>query len=140
MKNLLKVFSVNLLIIVMFCAFSIPSNAQDTTEMVEQKMEVLKGDTWIKMSEDEKISFLWGAGHVVTIMYVLAQKYPDDVKDPIFIGKIAEARGNKPMTMNEVSKYVDDFYSNNPDKIDTPVVEVIWHETIEPNLTDTGDQ
>ncbi len=140
MKTLFKILSVNFLIIAIMLSYVVPSHSQETKEMVEQIMPVLKGDTWVNMNQNEKISFLWGAGHVLTIQYVLKQKYPEQIKDDIFLTKIVEARENKPMTMNEVSKHVDDFYSKNPDKHDTPVMEVIWEETIVPNLTQTGNQ
>jgi hypothetical protein len=39
--------------------------------------------------------------------------------------------------MNEVAKHVDDYYRANPDKLDKPVVEVIWYETIVPRLKTT---
>ncbi len=142
MKILFKIFSVYFLLCGM--AFSVVnmSYAQEESEVmvqVEQTMPVLKGDTWMKMSDDEKISFIWGAGHIVSIQEVLARDNTELKKSNHFVNKIMEARGNKPMTMNEVAKHVDDYYQANPDKLDKPVVEVIWTETVVPRLSTTAE-
>ena len=115
------------------------SRAEEVMEQVEQVMPVLKGDTWIKMSDDEKIAFLWGAGHIVSIEEVLARNNPELRKSNTFVNKIMEARGNTPMTMSEVAKHVDDYYQANPDKIDKPVIEVIWYQTVVPRTETTGE-
>jgi len=135
MKILIKFLSTNILIMVMLFSAVLTSHAQETMELVEVDMPVLKGDIWIKMSEDEKISFIWGAGHVISIQDVLARENPGLKKHNEFVNKVIEAHSNSPMTMTEVAERVDVFYKENPDKLDTSVVEVIWNETIEPRLT-----
>ena len=106
-------------------------------ELVAQEMPVLKGDIWIKMSDDEKISFIWGAGHIISIQEVLSRDNPGLKKHNIFVNKVIEAHETKSMTMSEVAKNVDDFYKENPDKLDTSVMEVIWTENILPRLQTT---
>lgn len=138
MRVSLKLLSLCLLMACVLLSVASVPYAQEESEVmvqVEQVMPVLKGDTWIKMSDDEKISFLWGAGHVVSIQEVLARNNADLKKSNAFVNKIMEARTNKPMTMNEVAAKVDEYYQANPDKLDKPVVEVIWTETIVPNLS-----
>jgi hypothetical protein len=137
MKILLKPMITFLLIIGMVYTIVFSARAGEVMQQVEQVMPVLKGNTWVKMSDDEKISFIWGAGHIVSIEEVLARQNPELKKSNTFVNKIMEARGNKPMTMNEVAKHVDDYYRANPDKLDKPVVEVIWYETIVPRLKTT---
>ena len=110
------------------------TTADDTMQQVERVMPVLRGDLWIKMSEDEKISFIWGAGHVITIEEVLMRDNPELKRENSFIFKVIEASTNSPMKMHEVSEKVDAYYEKNPDKLSTPVVEVMWYETIEPRL------
>ncbi len=127
-----------LLVTAMLCSIVFSARAEDVMVQVEQEMPVLKGDTWIKMSDDEKISFIWGAGHIVSIEEVLARENPELKKSNTFVNKIMEAHNKKPMTMSEVAKYVDDYYQANPDKLDKPVMEVIWYGTIVPRTT-TGE-
>jgi len=45
--------------------------AKETMKQVQMEMPILRGDMWIKMTNDEKASFIWGVGHVVTTEKVL---------------------------------------------------------------------
>lgn len=139
MKTLIKLMSIYILATGMLFSIVSSSDAEDVMKQVEKEMPVLKGDTWIKMSDDEKISFIWGAGHIVSIEEVLSRDNPDLKKSNAFVNKIIEAHNNKPMTMSEVAKYVDDYYKANPDKLDKPVIEVIWYGTVVPRTAATGE-
>ena len=94
-------------------------------------------DIWVKMSDDEKISFIWGVGHIISIQEVLGRDNPGLKENNIFVNKVIEAHETKSLTMNEVSEHVDNFYKENPDKLDTSVMEVMWTETILPRLQTT---
>ena len=115
------------------------TTADDTMQQVEREMPVLRGDLWIKMSEDETVSFIWGAGHVITIEEVLMRDNPELKRENSFIFKVIEASVNSPMKMHEVSEKIDAYYEKNPDKLSTSVVEVMWYETIEPRLGKKGN-
>lgn len=128
-----------LLLIGMLGSIALSSRAEEVMEQVEQVMPVLKGETWVKMTDDEKISFIWGAGHIVSIQEVLARTNPELKKSNHFVNKIVEAHNNKPMTMSEVAKFVDDYYKANPDKLDKPVIEVIWYGTVVPRTETTSE-
>ena len=112
---------------------------ESVMEQVENEMPVLKGDTWIKMSDDEKISFIWGAGHIVSIEEVLSRDNAELKNSNKFVNKIMEAHNNAPMTMSEVAQRVDYYYQQNPDKLDKPVIEVIWYELIVPRLSTNNE-
>lgn len=139
MKTSVKPMFAFLLLIGMLGSVVLASRAEEVMEQVEQAMPVLKGDTWIKMSDDEKISFIWGAGHIVSIEEVLSRYNPDLKKSNAFVNRIVEAHKNKPMTMSDVAKFVDDYYKANPDKLDKPVIEVIWYGTVVPRTETTGE-
>lgn len=113
-------------------------NAEETEAsiqaQVEKEMPVLKGDTWVKMTQDSKIAFIWGAGHVVTIEQVLMQQYPE-LKRQSFVLKVAEAHVNNTMNMEDVAATVDNYYAENPDNLDMPVMHVIWDIIIKPNIS-----
>lgn len=104
------------------------------SEAVAREMPVLKGDTWMTMNEDSKIAFIWGVGHVVTIEQVLMERYPDQKRDT-FVMKVVEASNASPATMTQVAAAIDKFYTDNPDKLDTPVMAVIWDTMVKPNIT-----
>ena len=49
-----------------------------------------------------------------------------------FLAKVVE--GMSGVTMNEIVRKVDEFYAANPDKLEEPVMAVIWDVLIEPNI------
>ena len=107
--------------------------SETVVEAMESEMPVLKGETWMAMNEDAKIAFIWGAGHVVVIEEVLMEKYPDQKRDT-FVAKVVEASNASPATMTQVAAAIDKFYTENPDKMDVPVMAVIWETMIKPNI------
>ncbi len=137
MKISVKFLSTSLLTMLMLCSVVFSSYAQDTMELVAQEMPVLKGDIWVKMSDDEKISFIWGVGHVISIQEVLGRDNPGLKENNMFVNKVIEAHETRSLTMNEVSEQVDNYYKENPDKLDTSVMEVMWTESILPRLQTT---
>jgi hypothetical protein len=94
-------------------------------------MPVLKGDLWQKMTHDEKVAFIWGFGHVVSIEYYLMEKYPELKRDS-FVAKVVEGMADTPM--NEVVAMVNRYYEMHPNDIDKPVTSVLWDTMIRPNI------
>ncbi|RPI72223.1 MAG: hypothetical protein EHM38_02330 [Geobacteraceae bacterium] len=94
-------------------------------------MPVLKGDLWMKMTHDEKVAFIWGFGHVVSIEYYLMEKFPELKRDS-FVAKAVVGMDNTPM--NEVVARVDRYYDMHPDDIGKPVTSVLWDTMIRPNI------
>ena len=92
---------------------------------------LLNGDLWQGMDQNSKVAFIWGAGHVVAIEKELAARYPE-LKVENFSAKVAEGIVGVPM--NDVVVHVDAFYKANPDKLDVPVMRVIWDTLIKPKL------
>lgn len=111
-----------------------PNQGGTISEAVEREMPVLKGDTWMVMDENAKIAFIWGVGHVVTIEQVIMERYPDQKRDT-FVVKVVEASNASPATMTQVAAAIDKFYTDNPDKLDMPVMAVIWDTMVKPNIT-----
>lgn len=129
-----KVVRVSSLVFILFLSLGFKSLSEETIQQaVEREMPLLRGDMWIKMDPDSKVAFVWGAGHVVTIEEVIMQKYPELKRDS-FVMKVIEARTDNPMKMNDVVAVVDKFYLENPDKLDTPVMGVIWDQLIKPKI------
>lgn len=109
-------------------------------EQVAAEMPVLKGDLWVKMTPDSKLAFIWGAGHVVTIEKVLMTQNPE-LKRESFVLKVAESQAKNSYNMEEVVTIVDSYYAHNPDKLEVPVMHVIWDTVIKPNIqTGIGGQ
>jgi hypothetical protein len=94
-------------------------------------MPVLKGDLWKKMTHDEKVAFIWGFGHVVSIEHSLMEKFPELKRDS-FVAKAVVGMDNTPM--NEVVARVDRYYEMHPEDIEKPVTSVLWDTMIKPNI------
>jgi hypothetical protein len=101
--------------------------AEDATvpdkETKLKEMPLLTGNQWQKMSRDEKVAFVWGMGHVITL-----QRNSDDTgtaaRGPSFISRMAE--GISGTSMNSLVSTIDNFYENNRSKLDEPVIKVLW--------------
>ena len=100
-------------------------------EMEEMGMQLLTGDIWQQAPPDDKVAFVWGVCHVVTLEQALMKKLPS-LKVENFSAKAAE--GLAGLKINDIVKAVDDYYVANPTKIETPVVQVIWDRLILPQL------
>jgi hypothetical protein len=129
-----KVLQISCLVFVLLFSLGFKAFSEETIQQaVEREMPLLRGDMWIKMDPDSKVAFIWGAGHIVTIEEVIMQKYPELKRDS-FVMKVVEASTNNPMKMNDIVTVVDTYYRANPDKLDTPVMRVIWDMVIKPNI------
>lgn len=100
----------------------------------EVDMPTLVGDLWQKMTQDDKIAFVWGFWTVVSIEEYLMVKYPQ-LKTENFAAKVSEASHKAPKNANEIVALVDAYYQANPNEVKKPVVAVLWDEMIKPNIT-----
>lgn len=102
----------------------------DITQKLSE-MPVLTGDVWQKMAPDEKVAFVWGIGHVVTIERQVDERHPE-LKKEGFVAKLAEGLAGIPM--NTIVQEVDKYYNENPDDLGAPVMEVIWDDMVKPRI------
>jgi hypothetical protein len=126
----------------MACPFGLSADEKGADHKADRKaiekelkktldMPVLKGDIWKKMTQDCKVAFIWGFGHVVAIEQHLMDKYPELYRDS-FVSKVVEGMAGIPM--NDVISRIDGYYDANPDRIGMPVMNVIWVTMIKPNI------
>jgi hypothetical protein len=109
---------------------------QEVKEEVKQQikemgMPLFTGDIWQQAPQDDKVAFVWGICHVVTLEKALMEKLPS-LKVKNFSAKAAE--GLTGLKINDIVNAVDECYASDPAKIDVPVVKVIWDELIKPKL------
>jgi len=102
--------------------------------LVVAGMSTLRGDRWQKMSHEEKLAFISGAAHVVSIEDALTSSFPKLIVDNFSL-KAADALQGK--TADGIIARVDSFYQNNRDKLAQPVMLVIWDTLIRPKI-ETG--
>ena len=104
----------------------------------EQYMPLCKGEQWQKMDANAKVAFIWGAAHVVLIENVLMEDIPE-LRRENFSAKVAESRRErvrtgKALTINQAIDTIDQYYKDHPDKLQTPVMLVIWEVGVKPQL------
>jgi hypothetical protein len=88
------------------------------------------GVVWMRSTEQEKISFLFGAGSAIVLEYHLREKHSEQPSK--FVKAWVDAL--KTVSWSEMVARIDAYYKNNPDKSDKNVFAVIWHEMILPNV------
>jgi hypothetical protein len=94
-------------------------------------MKLLTGTIWQKATQDEKVAFVWGFCHVVTIEQGLMETFPQ-LKVENFSAKVVE--GMAGTKMKDIVLKVDEYYAANPTQIEVSVVRVMWDMVIKPNL------
>jgi hypothetical protein len=105
---------------------------------MEKYMPLLKGEQWQKMDSNSKVAFIWGAAHVILIEKVLMEEIPE-LRRENFTAKVLEARAARTaagasLTINQLVDSIDQYYKDHPDKLQTPVMAVIWNVMIKPYL------
>jgi len=105
---------------------------------MEQYMPLLKGEQWQKMDSNAKVAFIWGAAHVILIEKILMEEVPA-LRRESFVTKVVEAQAARNAasirpTINQVIDKIDQYYKDHPDKLETPVMGVIWSVGIKPYL------
>ena len=96
-------------------------------------MPMLTGELWQKMTDDSKIAFIWGLFHTVAMEQYMMNKYPD-LKKENFSAKVTEGADKAGLTINQTVALIDQYYLANPDHLDKPVVGVLWHSMVRPNI------
>lgn len=98
-----------------------------------EEVPLVDGKLWAKSSEIEKKAYIVGAGNFMSLEYqyqVKGQNPPtvDQSTVPAFY------KHSEDVTLNAAIETVDRWYEKHPDKMDTPVLGVLWIELVKPNL------
>ncbi len=124
---------------VLFAVLAVPGFSVSAEESIGpetaanlKEMPLLKGDVWQKMTQDEKVAFVWGMGHVATMERAAVDQYPE-LKQESFAAKLC--LGIAGMPMNRIVNAVDTYYKENPGQTADPVIKVIWDKLVQPKLT-----
>ncbi len=113
-------------------------DAASVQKEMEKVMQLCKGEAWQKADPNSKVAFIWGAAHVILIENILMEEIPE-LRRENFSAKVVEARTARTaagarMTINQVVDLIDQYYKDHPDKLQTPVMAVIWDVMIKPYL------
>jgi hypothetical protein len=106
-------------------SFSIPCFAQTQNDRPGPDVD---GKVWMNSTQQEKESFLFGASSAIVLEYHVRIKHSEEPSR--LVRGWVEAL--KDMTWVELSRKIDKYYNDHPDKMHRHVFEVIWHEIIVP--------
>ena len=113
-------------------------DAASLQKEMEKYMPLFKGEQWQKADSNAKVAFIWGVAHVILIEKILMEEIPE-LRRESFVTKVVEAQAARNaagirLTMNQVIDKIDQYYKDHPDKLETPVMGVIWNVGIKPYL------
>lgn len=94
-------------------------------------MPVVTGEHWNHSTEQEKNAFLLGMGTIIKLEHEI-QGNADIPDDKSLIDSWCE--GLREMTLTDVRNAIDAYYAAHKDKLDRPVVEVMFVDIALPNV------
>jgi hypothetical protein len=127
-KNIKKAIGVLFLIMGLFST-PFAALAQDDVDPVP----FVDGEMWAASSDEEKLSYVVGLSNLLDAEYAFQQKSGNPPTDQqSFIAKLWENIDD--LTLDQFIDRVDNWYANNPDNLDTVIIDVVWVDMVEPNL------
>ncbi|CAB1057231.1 hypothetical protein D1BOALGB6SA_1970 [Olavius sp. associated proteobacterium Delta 1] len=105
--------------------------SNDAIAAEEIKAPLLTGLTWVKMSQDQKAAYIWGAGDIIDLEQEIMEIYPE-LKRESFVTKAVEGIGD--VQINDIVSNVDTFFKEHPDKANLSVIRILWDTMIKPNI------
>jgi hypothetical protein len=98
-----------------------------------EDIPLANGERWQASSRPEKISYIIGISNLMVLEYLYqegAGQRPSD--DQTIIQRLYHAAEGK--TLDAMIAEVDQWYSDNPDKLQEPVLIVIWNEVVKEEM------
>ena len=92
----------------------------------------MDGKTWMASTSAEKRAFLYGVGSTCVLEYHIRTKYNEEPSS--FVRGWVEVF--KDRSWPEIEKSLDQYYADNPAKVNENVFHVIWNQMIKPKLKD----
>jgi hypothetical protein len=95
------------------------------------ELPMATGEHWTTATEREKRAFLLGMG---TILEIEHEFQADNPPAPGTSAVPPLVNGLSDYTLEGLTRNLDQWYADNPDGLERPVIEVIWTEFALPNL------
>lgn len=130
------------LALVLTCAPVRAAEATAVSDVIQNNpVEQLTGTVWQKTAETDKAAFLLGVESAIAVEYFVNAKITEKAaktgKKPTCTLSPFEKgwmKAFKDVNRADIVKMVDQWYAANPNKLDRPVLGVIWYELIAPRL------
>lgn len=116
--------------------------ADAAKERAANPVEQLTGTVWQNSKQENKLAVLFGIDTAIAVENAIQERLAQDAtkahkKAPHTLSTFEKnwMEAFKNMTREEIVAQVDQWYTANPDKLDRPVLEVIWYELIVPRTS-----
>ena len=129
-----------ILALAMAMVLALPLGAQAADTQAQSADAVLTGTQWLKATDDEKYAFLYGVTSAFEVEEYFATKGKKGKVVPSHFAKnwLKVAKELKEGDAVTILKEIEAWYKANGDKMDTPVLVVIWTECVQPRLKKAG--
>jgi hypothetical protein len=98
---------------------------------VAEEVPLVDGNLWSKSSVENKHSYLIGVGNLLDIEYGYQKASKKPVTDDqSIIRRFYEDIDD--ISLDEVTKRIDQWYQKHPDKLNKAVINVIWVDMVVP--------
>lgn len=115
--------------------------AESTFPQASSAVDALTGSIWQKSSMEEKQAFLYGVDTAINVevyvqkhMEMRAAKKGKKARQVLSPFEKGWMKAFKDVSRTEIISKVDAWYAQNPQKIEYPVMRVLWFEQIAPKL------
>lgn len=108
-------------------AQSVPNSPTVQQAASKTELPFPGGKEWLNATEQAKLAYLLGIMNLAMVEYQLTGPNP---KHRTTTTKLVKALDG--MTLRQIMEAVDTYYRANPDQQQTPIVEVIWFQLVEP--------
>ena len=103
----------------------------------EETVPFVDGTMWKKSAPVLKRTYLVGMSNLLVAEYLYQQDWGPPPDRQTAIQRLYEEIDD--VTLDGAIERIDAWYKSNPDKLDTPVLGVIWLDMVKPNLPPSRD-
>ncbi len=112
------------------CAVLAITSAIGMATATAEDVPLADGTMWNASSRVEKTAYIVGASNFLTVEYVVQQKSGNPPTDEqSSVRRFWDGSDGK--TINQTIQLLDDWYAANPDRLDEPVLVVLWNSIVE---------
>lgn len=124
MKRLIILWVPVLLVALSTIAWADQHKASDLT--------IVTGEHWVGASVEQKRAYLFGVGNVLEIEQAMAGEHYASMRGKSIVPVLLDGLAGTPIA--DMVMQLDKFYSDHPDQVDRPVIEVMYLEMALPRL------
>lgn len=104
---------------------------QATIASASHKLPIVTGKHWQSSTQDEKRAFLLGFATAIKLEHeVRGEECKQECKSLVR----SWVKGLSPYALTEIIQGLDNWYAENPDELDTPVIKTMWIIYVDPSF------